>query len=1247
MRKLLHWLNWTLLLPLLVIVLLFAILLYTAPGLKFSLWLGEKFVPELTIGEHQGSLLGGMQLSKVNWQDGNNKLQVNQLHLDINNLCFFQLKLCVSAVTLDGLKLTIVLPDDTAAATETVSAEPESTSASSLLLPFPINIDKLALTNSEVQIGANTLRWQNFSTSIEGWGRQLQFNDSQWHQLQVALAASAEPGAEPFRYQAPELADITLPIAVFINNFQLTQASLLQEDTQTALPDLSFSLQARDQSIRLLDFQASHPQANVTATAEITTQGNYPLRARVSSVLQQAPLAGQQFSVSLTGSLADLALSARSSGIVNARLEAELALLSADLPLQVKLEYEPLRWPVGDDDAWQMHAGDLTASGDLQQLQFSLNAGIAHSSVPEVNLSATGDYQHANMALTLSQFNANTLGGSIAGIAALNLGTPLTWQTDLTLSTIQPGLFWPEFAGELNGKLQNRGQLAADGSWQTTLPQLAVTGELRSEKVAINGDVAASYAQSTDTYRFSTEQLVLQHGSNSVNVTGSLAEQWQLNAKVNITDLASSLPDANGTINADINVSGNQLQPEINASVTASELRYADSRLAELTLQAQLQLNELYQASIELSATGGRWQEYQLEQLNLSAAGNEQQHQLSLELQSSLSDISLKLAGKLTDRSHWQGTLTDTDIGSPLGNWQLQQALTLAYQLDKQQLELSAHCWQQGTGKLCLTEPASMSAEQLNASIELTQFDLTGLNDFTPTAINITGELNANASANWQSGQSPQLALTVQSASGALTQQTEPPIALQWQSFQLTAQLQDDQLTANAEGLLNEQARLTANLTVTDVTADQRPLSASLQLTDFTLAFLQPLLDEYSELAGVLSADISADGTLESPMLTGQLALEQLRVKGTLAPADINDGSLQLNFKGEQAALQGNIATPDGKLTIKGDADWQQLSDWRAQLAVTGDPLRIQIPQGSLNIKPDLTISATPSLTKVSGEIQIPSAELSVDELPQNAIGLSNDTVILNTENQPINEQQASAMPIEANIRIVLGEKVNLKAFGLQTLLRGRLQVQQRQNRQTINGEVSLVDGTFRSYGQDLLIRQGKMNFTGPPDQPFLNIEAIRNPANMEDAVVAGIRVTGPADRPQIVIFSEPAMPQANALSYLLVGRDLDSESGSAANAVTTSLIGMSIASSGSFVGEIGEAFGVSDLTLDTAGSGDSSQVTVSGYINRNLQIKYGIGIFEPIGVFTLRYRLMQSLYLEAVSGLDVAVDLLYRFEFD
>ncbi len=71
------------------------------------------------------------------------------------------------------------------------------------------------------------------------------------------------------------------------------------------------------------------------------------------------------------------------------------------------------------------------------------------------------------------------------------------------------------------------------------------------------------------------------------------------------------------------------------------------------------------------------------------------------------------------------------------------------------------------------------------------------------------------------------------------------------------------------------------------------------------------------------------------------------------------------------------------------------------------------------------------------------------------------------------------------------------------------------------------------------------------------------------------------------------------------------------------------------------------DLQLDTAGSGEDSQVTVSGYIMPGLQVKYGVGIFKPLGEFTVRYRLMKDLYLEGVSGVESAVDLLYQFEFD
>lgn len=89
----------------------------------------------------------------------------------------------------------------------------------------------------------------------------------------------------------------------------------------------------------------------------------------------------------------------------------------------------------------------------------------------------------------------------------------------------------------------------------------------------------------------------------------------------------------------------------------------------------------------------------------------------------------------------------------------------------------------------------------------------------------------------------------------------------------------------------------------------------------------------------------------------------------------------------------------------------------------------------------------------------------------------------------------------------------------------------------------------------------------GPVDQPYVVITAIRNPDNIQDDVTAGIRVDGPADNPQVSIFSDPAMPQANALSYLLRGRDIDAEAGG--NLMTTTLIGLSLAKSGKVVGEI------------------------------------------------------------------------------
>ena len=93
-------------------------------------------------------------------------------------------------------------------------------------------------------------------------------------------------------------------------------------------------------------------------------------------------------------------------------------------------------------------------------------------------------------------------------------------------------------------------------------------------------------------------------------------------------------------------------------------------------------------------------------------------------------------------------------------------------------------------------------------------------------------------------------------------------------------------------------------------------------------------------------------------------------------------------------------------------------------------------------------------------------------------------------------------------------------------------------------------------------------------------------------------------------------------------------------------LLGLGLAKSGKVVGSIGEAFGIQDLNLGTAGVGDSSKVQVSGNIGKRLQVKYGVGLFDGLAEVTLRYRLMPQLYFQSVSSTNQVFDLLYQFEF-
>jgi translocation and assembly module TamB len=124
--------------------------------------------------------------------------------------------------------------------------------------------------------------------------------------------------------------------------------------------------------------------------------------------------------------------------------------------------------------------------------------------------------------------------------------------------------------------------------------------------------------------------------------------------------------------------------------------------------------------------------------------------------------------------------------------------------------------------------------------------------------------------------------------------------------------------------------------------------------------------------------------------------------------------------------------------------------------------------------------------------------------VPESAVGVSSDEVMLDKNLQPITAERRYPDQQQPDD---VGNNVRLDAFGLKARLTGDLW--RRTTGAGPNGQINIPEGRFHAYGQDLIVRKGELLFSGPPDQPLLNIEAIRNPDATERRRDRRRRVTG------------------------------------------------------------------------------------------------------------------------------------------
>lgn len=274
----------------------------------------------------------------------------------------------------------------------------------------------------------------------------------------------------------------------------------------------------------------------------------------------------------------------------------------------------------------------------------------------------------------------------------------------------------------------------------------------------------------------------------------------------------------------------------------------------------------------------------------------------------------------------------------------------------------------------------------------------------------------------------------------------------------------------------------------------------------------------------------------------------------------------------------------------------------------------------------------------------MPRGKITLKELPEGAVAVSSDVVVINRAGTIAEERvPAAAWRVTTDIELALGNAVQIEGYGLEGRLAGNLRLRQRPGGvPEAIGELSVVDGRYQAYGQNLEIRQGQLLFSGPLKEPNLNVEAVRR----ADSVVAGLRIEGEPKQPQVTLFSEPGLPQEEILSYLIRGRPLGTEGVGSDQLLAQAAVSLGVFGGKGFASSLARELGVKDFEVGTAGEGQETQVELSGYITPDLLVRYGIGVFEPVNTLTLRYRISKSFFVEAVSGLESALDFFYEFEF-
>jgi len=820
----------------------------------------------------------------------------------------------------------------------------------------------------------------------------------------------------------------------------------------------------------------------------------------------------------------------------------------------------------------------------------------------------------------------------------------LTWKAGIELKDFDPALFFPDYQGDLNTRIKSEGALAGQN----------ISGMADIE--AFNGTVRGYPVKGRGKVRLAEQflhidDLLLQSGQSSLQVTGKAGEAIDISAELESEDLGEFLPGASGALQLAAVLKGERSAPHIEAKGTARKLRVNEIQIEKLQADLKGGLAGATPVAAKIEGNGLQFGTVHAQRAGFKVNGLLNRHSFSAEVEKKEGSVRLQGDGSLAEDYSWQGTIHELRLNHDVtGPWQQIGRATLMVAGDR--AKMADFCLKAGPEKLCLDGDWSGEESAWQASLAWQELNLARLNGLLTPPEPLRGRSSAEffASGDLTSVDTAKGSITMRDCGLGDGKNESELKVLELDQARVQLSLQQGKLKTDlsadfANGSLLRGATEISGFGAFTTPPASLPLQGTLHTTIHDLAFVAPLTEYFVRPTGMLQGDLKLNGTVGRPTVGGKIQLVDGQVEVPTLGITVRDVSFDLAAAEDGIGILALLSSGPG--TLQADGKLQLAPDGvKGDFHFIGENFdTASLPEYVVRTSPDLRLVFDANEGRLTGRLAVPHAVIAPERMTD-SVSVSEDVVYLDGDEQ----ENGSSWPLTTSLQINLGDDVHLEGYGISGYLRGELQVDKIPGTHMRGrGQLSLADGVFAIYGRTLNIERSRLMFAGGPiDNPGVDVRAKKIVADNEkpnETIEVGVDVNGTADNLEFTLFSNPTMEESDILAYMVVGRAMSDVGQQDESLINSAAMALGMNKKLGPLGELTELLPVDELYIegDTA---DEMSLVVGKHLTKELFIGYGHNFFEQEGEVRLRYHLGAGFSIETrSSGERTGADLLYSFE--